>query len=91
MPFTRVGLCATDQKKCARYLASGANPKSVAKALRTTVAVVEKFTQEKLDAQVKKSKRIEAAAVKHAADTRTTAAALAGAAKTILSEAPSFE
>lgn len=88
MPFIRKGLCATDQKKCARLLSQGVPAMEVASRLRTTVDVVKKFTQKKLDEATEVSKKKEKAAMKHAKDTRVTATALAGAAKEILSQVP---
>lgn len=91
MPFIRVGLCATDQRKCANMLESGVDPREVAAKLHTSVETVEKFTDETLKAVAVRNKKIEAAAVKHAKDTNTTAAALAGAAKEILSQVPEID
>jgi hypothetical protein len=59
--------------------------------MHTSVEIVGKFTQEKLDAVKARNKKAEKVATKHAKDTKTTAAALAGAAKTILSQVPDVD
>lgn len=88
MPFIRKGLCATDQRKCARLLSQGADPREIASMLNTTSEYVVKFNQKALDANAAKMKKVAALVSKHAEDTRNTAAAIAGAAKTILSQKP---
>ena len=84
MPFKRTGLCALDQRICARMLDEDVPPKAIAKKLNTTVEVVKKFTTEALDKQAEKNKLKEAKVKKHQAETQKTAAALTSAAKDIL-------
>jgi len=91
MPFIRTGLCDADQVKCAKWLAADVDPKEAAKLLRTSVEVVKEFTPQKLEAAKKLKKKREIASVKHEAETRKTASALAGAAKTLLSKGPEAE
>jgi len=88
MPYIREGLCATDQRKCARMLADEVNPKVVAAKLRTSVEYVKKFTQEALDNNDARNKDVVKRVEKHLQETRKTAAAIAGAANEILNQGP---
>lgn len=88
MPFTRAGLCAVDQKKCANMLFMGTDPREVAAKLHTSVAVVKKFTHETLATVAARNKKAAIIATKHAKATKQTATALAGAAKEILGQIP---
>lgn len=89
MPFIRKGLCATDQRTCARWQQEGRPIKWIASRLHTTENVVKKFTTDTLEAQAKKTKLRELKVAKQVKDTRATAAALAGASREILNQIPS--
>lgn len=52
----KVGLNRKEQIMCAKWLTEGIPAKDVAKKLRTSVDVVKRFTQEKLDAAAEKAK-----------------------------------
>lgn len=51
----KVGLNRQEQLRCAKWLEEGIEPSLVAKKLKTSVEVVKRFTQKKLDAAAKKA------------------------------------
>lgn len=72
----KVGLNRKEQIQCAKWLSEGVPAEAVAKKFHTSVDVVKRFTQEKLDEAAAKAKKRTDGAVRAAAVRKQKASVL---------------